>query len=299
MLAKKLLLKYNRSMDQNYGGGAPQNQATGPTMPPVNNTTPDQGIPSQAMPNQGMTMQGVPMQATPTMQPIPNMTAPVAAGPVGQSNKKGSIAETIILVVVCLIAAAAIVAAVIFFMKWDELNTDYEMKVSEEVATAQKEQKDADEKNFTEREKEPNTQFTGPSDYGSISFYYPKTWSVYIESDGSNNSDFEAYFAPGQVNSVKDDTARYALRFSILDKQADDVLKTYQKKVQKGEMTSKTYQSDNQKISGTLFEGAIDKTMQGIVLVVKVNDKTAVLQTDAETYRADFEKLIGTLRKNS
>ncbi len=281
-------------MDQNYGGGAPQNQATGPTMPPVNNAAPNQGMPNQAMP-----MQGAPVQTAPMMQPVPNMAAPMTAGPVGQSNKKGSIAETIILVIVCLIAAAAIVAAVIFFMKWDELNTSYEMQVSEEVATAKKEQKDLDEKNFTEREKEPNTQFTGPSDYGSISFYYPKTWSVYIESDGSKNSDFKAYFAPSQVNSVKDDTARYALRFSILDKQADDVLKTYQKKVKSGEMTSRTYQADSNKISGTLFEGAIDKTMQGIVLVIKVNDKTAVLQTDAETYRADFETLIETLRKNS
>lgn len=267
-------------MDQNYSGGAPQNQAAGPAMPPVNNV----------MTNPGM----------PTMQPVPNMTAPMA-GPMNQSDRKGSVAETIILVIVCLIAAAAIVVAVIFFMKWDELNTDYEMKLAEEVATAQKEQKDLDEEAFTEREKEPRQQFTGPSDYGSLSFYHPKTWSIYVNSDGTQNSDFEAYFAPGQVNPVDDENSRYALRFTILHEQADDVMRNYQTKVNDGEMTSKVFTAGNggSKVSGTLFEGQIEEEIQGIVLVIKINDKTALLQTDAEVFREDYEALIETLRKNS
>lgn len=227
--------------------------------------------------------------------------APVAAGPVAQENKKGSVIETVILVIVCLIAAGAIVAAVIFYMKWDELNTDFEIKTNEAVATAQKQQKDLDEENFTEREKLPTKQFTGPSDYGSISFYHPKTWSIYVDSDGSNNSDFKVYFAPGQVESLSDKSARYALRFQILNKQSDDVLKNYQKKVSKGEMTSSVFNagSGSDKVSGTKFEGEIDKDMEGIVLVLKVNDKTAILQTDAEVFREDFEALIETLRRNS
>ena len=218
-------------MDQNYGGVAPQNQNPGPQMPPVN-----------AMPNPAM-----------PQQPIQAMPVAPTAGPIAQpGEKKGSIVETIILVIVCLIAAGAIVAAVIFYMKWDELNTDFEIQKNDAVATAQA--------NFTEREKLPTQQFTGPSDYGSISFYHPKTWSIYVSSDGTQNSDYEAYFSPGQVDPIDSDTSRYALRFIIKHEQADDVMREYQ---------------------------------------TKVNDKTVLLQTDAETFRADYETLIATLRRNS
>ncbi|MCQ2568704.1 MAG: hypothetical protein MJ155_00200 [Candidatus Saccharibacteria bacterium] len=267
-------------MDQNYGGAAPQNQNPGPQMPPVN-----------AMPNPAM-----------PQQPIQAMPIAPTAGPIAQpGEKKGSIVETIILVIVCLIAAGAIVAAVIFYMKWDELNTDFEIQKNDAVATAQKEQKDLDEANFTEREKLPTQQFTGPSDYGSISFYHPKTWSIYVSSDGTQNSDYEAYFSPGQVDPIDSDTSRYALRFIIKHEQADDVMREYQTKVNDGEMTASVFNAGNgaSKVSGTKFEGQIEDEINGIVLVIKVNDKTVLLQTDAETFRADYETLIATLRRNS
>lgn len=236
------------------------------------------------------------------------MGAPMGAGvsPVGgvaplapEPPKKTSVAEIVVLVIVCLIAAVAIVFAVIFFMRWNELSVNYESEKNVAVAEATKAQKDADEANFTEREKTPNTQFTGPSDYGSISFYYPKTWSVYVGSDGSQNSDYEAYFAPGQVNPVSDEASRYSLRFSIRNEQIADVQREYDSKVKDGEMTSGVFNADSNRITGTRYEGKIGEDMQGIVVLVKVNDKTAILQTDAETYRTDFEALLKTLRRNT
>jgi hypothetical protein len=232
---------------------------------------------------------------------MPAGGAPVnpMAPPVPDSGKKGSIIETIILVFVCLIAAGAIVVAVMFYMQLNELQTDFDIKVNDATSAAKKEQSDLDEKKFTEREKTPTKQFTGPSDYGSISFYYPKTWSVYVQSDGHNNSNFEAFFAPEQVNSTKDSASRYALRFSILNKQSQDVMKSYETKVKKGELKASVFNADESRITGTLYEGTITKDMRGIVLVIKVNNMTAVLQTDAEVFRQDFEALIATLRRNS
>lgn len=272
-------------MDQNWNGAVPQNQSggngqMGPNMPPV--------------PNAGM-------NTTPMLTPQMPGGAPVnpMAPPMPDSGKKGSIVETIILVFVCLIAAGAIVAAVMFFMNYNDLKNDFDIKVNDAVSAAKKDQSDADEKKFTEREKTPTKQFTGPSDYGSVSFYYPKTWSVYVDVDGSNNSNFEAYFAPDQVNPLKSADSRYALRFSILNKQSQDVMKTYDNQVKKGELKSSVFNADDNKITGTLYEGQIKKDIRGIVLVIKVNNMTAILQTDAEVYRSDFEALIGTLRRNS
>ncbi len=273
-------------MDQSWNGAVPQNQGggngqMGPSMPPV--------------PGAGM---NTPM-LTPAMAGGVVPPNPMAA-PIPDSGKKSSIVETIILVIVCLIVAAAIVFAVMFYMQYDELKTNYDVEVANEKAAAQKAQKDLDETNFEEREKLPTKLFTGPSDYGSISFYYPKTWSVYIESDGSNNSDFIAYFAPDSVKSLKDKDSRYALRFSILRKQADDVMKSYNSKVKSGALKSEVFNADSNRITGTIYEGTIEKGIVGQVLVIKVNDKAAVFQTDStDVFRADFETLINTLRRNS
>ena len=273
-------------MDQSWNGAYPQNQGggngqMGPSMPPV--------------PGAGM---NTPM-LTPAMAGGVVPPNPMAA-PVPDNGRKSSIIETIILVIVCLIAAAAIVFAVMFYMQYDELKTNYDVQVSNEKAAAKKEQKDIDDKNYEDQSKLPTKLFTGPSDYGSISFYYPKTWSAYIESDGSNNSDFVAYFAPDSVKSLKDKDARYALRFSIVRKQADDVMKAYNNKVKNGALKAEVFNADSNRITGTVYEGTIEKGIIGKVLVIKVNDKTAILQTDStDVFREDYEKLINTLRRNS
>ena len=267
-----LLLKYNGFMDQNNGGVAPQQtQNPGPMMPPVN-----PGMP---------------------VQPVPNLSAPMAQ----PNERKGSLAETIILVIVCLIAAGAIVFAVVQLMQYNELKTNFDMKVTSEVVKAQKEQIDTDEAKFEEREKTPNREFTGPSDYGSISFQYPKTWNFYEHSDGSKNSDYKAYFAPDRVRPVSSSDSRYALRFTILHRQAEDVMTTYNTKVKSGALKSSTFSAGDggSKVTGTLYQGTIEREITGMVLVLKINDKTAVLQCDSEEFQEDFEALIQTLRKNS
>jgi len=231
--------------------------------------------------------------AMPGAVPVNPMAMPSAP------DKKGSLVGTIILVFVCLIAAAAIVMAVMFYMNWRDVQTNVETQIEAAKIEAAKTQKDIDEKAWVEREKTPNSVYTGPSDYGSLSFNYPKTWSVYVDSDGLSNNDFKAYFAPVEVNNIKDSTSRYALRFFILNKDYDTVQKTYQNKVSKGDMTYSVFQADNSSITGSLFKGTIEKQIIGQVLVVKINDKTAVLQTDAEDYYEDFEKLIKSLRRNS
>lgn len=271
-----------------------------PSAAPMNNTMPNPvAAPAMAAPianpNPAAAPGGMPMPGMPAQQ------APVsAAATAGVTPKKDTtLIETIILVVVCLIAAAAIVFAVIFFMKFNELNTDFESKKGLAVADAVKQKEDELQASFTEQEKLPYYNFTGPSDYGSISFQYPKTWSVYVDSDGTNNSDYKAYFRPSQVDPIKNKDSRYALRFSILNRQYDTVQKTYETKVKSGKMTTSVFNADNNSITGIRYEGEIDKEINGVVVLIKVNDKTAVFQMDAEVYRTDFETLIQGIRRNS
>ena len=295
-------------MDQNsnMGGFAPMPGQNG--MGGNNTVVMPDGAQAAAAPMPGAAPANNMQMGTPMMPGAPmGPSAPVTPGMAGAANANAAVAgkknstliETIILVVVCLIAAAAIVFAVTFFMQYNELKTNFDSQKGLAEAQARKEQEDSDNKAFEEREKLPYYSFTGPSDYGSISFQYPKTWSVYIESDGMNNSDFKSYFRPAQVDPITSKDSRYALRFMILNKQYDSVQKTYESKVKNGKLRPSVFNADNGSISGMKYEGEVDNNINGIVVLIKINDKTAIFQMDAEVYREDFEKLLQGIRRNS
>ena len=295
-------------MDQNWNNGA----NGGNSMP-----APNMGMDPNAVPNNGMDMnqQQMPPQGPqmppqgPQMAPPPNMnmngSAPVlnqhgvAVAPVKQRKSSGSLVETIILVVVCLIAAAAIVVAVIFFMKYNEANEDQQAKVDAAVAAAVAEEQAIAAKNLEEKLKEPNAEFRGPDDYGSISFKYPKTWSVYVEKDGTNNSDYVAYFQPNKVPPLNDQSARYALRFAIYNRSYDTMAKPLIAKVKNGTMTPQNFTADSGNITGMRYDGELSAKIRGTLVIVKVNDKTAILQTDSDVLMQDYEKILTTLRRGN
>ena len=233
------------------------------------------------------------MPAVATGPQIASSSPELSAPERKQKMTKGTLIETIVLVVVCLIAAAGIICAVVFFLKWDESETNIQGQIDMAVAEAKDEQKTMDEVNFAEREKLPNTEFVGPSDYGSLSFMYPKTWSVYVAKDASNGGDFEAYLNPVQVEPVSNTTIN-ALRVVIYDRPIDQVRTQYDASVKNGKLTSEVYQVGD--VTGTLYTGQITTYISGIMLMIKINDKTAIIQTDSQNFKSDFEALIATIR---
>ncbi len=261
------------------------------------------GMPAPNMGGQPMAGPQMPQQT----MPAPNMnvgTAPIVAQPgvaaiPVQQEKKSSVVEIVILVIVCLIAAGAIVVAVIFFMKWNELKVNHDADIESAKAAVIAEQEELANKKIAEAAKLPNKEWTGPSDYGSISFQYPKNWSVYVAKDGSKGNDYEVYFNPDSLSALGDSESRYALRFVIRDRQYADVTKPYLNKVKTNKMTSQTFSADSESISGMRFEGELGSNMRGTVVIFKVNDKTVILQTDSDANIEDFEKLLLTLRRNA
>lgn len=247
-----------------------------------------------------------PQMATMAPQPgIPGqMPAPTAAPapvpyPPADTKSKNTLIETIILVVVCIIAAVAIVFAVLYFMRWNDLNTNYTAEKDRAVAEAVKEQRDADDEALKERLKADKESFVGPDDFGRISFNYPKIWSVYNNEDGLENSDYSSYFAPAPVPSLNDQSARYAIRFQILNQSYDNVANNYSSAVQEGELTAENFQADSGKITGTKYTGTLEEGIEGIMVLAKVNDKTLILRTDSLEYTDDFNKILGSLRRGN
>lgn len=187
-------------------------------------------------------------------------------------------------------------AAVWAFVSYNEQKTNVDGKVDLAVATAKKDQADADEAKFAAREKEPNRQFVGPDDYGRLTFNYPKTWSVYEAKDPAQGGTYQAYLNPIAVPMVTS-TQQFALRVTIEPKAYDQVVNSYQSLVKKGDLRSSATASNGN--NGTRLDGNFTKDIRGAAVIYKIRDKTLTVRTDADTFKPDFEAIIKTINFNS
>ncbi len=233
-------------------------------------------------------------------QPGGSMVAPnpVPKAPVPVKDNS-SIIFIVIIVILSILTVSFFGLFIWKLMEWSEVSTDVDGQIAVAVAAAKDEQATADEQEFLEREKYPYQTFSGPSDYGQLSFQYPKTWSVYVASDASRGGDFEAYLNPVQVNTVSKDTIN-ALRVKIRDKDFESVAAEYQKYVDardsKLSMSSVTFNN----ITANKYTGTIPTTdLNGYIVIFKIRDKTAVLQTDSVFFEAEFNKLLETVQFNA
>lgn len=204
-----------------------------------------------------------------------------------------------VITAISFIAIAVItgVAATWALINYLDIKNNFDTNIDSAVAAAEKAQADADEEKFAAREKEPNRQFAGPDDYGRLTFDYPKTWSVYINEDGSGNGDtFEAYLNPVTVPPVDEET-QYAVRVVIEQIDYDKALSEYDRIVEEGDLKTSSVTINGQ--PGTRLDGNFSEDIRGSAVVFKIRDKTVTIRTDANTFKGDFDKLIKTIKYNA
>lgn len=188
------------------------------------------------------------------------------------------------------------------FIEWNTAKTDVEGQISLAVSEAKRSQKEEDDKIKEEALKNPNSLFRLPEDLGKVSFYYPRTWSKYVDSDGSDKKGFFAYLHPAEVPPVPKDSKiqqRFALRVFVYEKDMDEVLKEFQDTIKKGELTSGAATVNGlsaTKVSGLFPSSKKDDRIRGTAYYFKVGDKTLMLRTDADTFNADFQAVLNTLK---
>jgi len=214
-----------------------------------------------------------------------------------RTNEQGAVSGALLAIILLSIAVAGLGALSVWaYVNYDEQKTNVDGKVALAVETAKKEQADDDEAKFLEREKQPNRQFAGPDDYGRVSFDYPKTWSVYVARDVSQGGTYQAFLNPITVPTVAEDQ-QFALRVTIEEKDYDEVMKSYQTRVKNGKLKTSAVSANGH--DGTRMEGEFTSDIRGTAVVYKIRDKTLTVRTDADTFKADFEKLITTIDFNS
>ncbi len=201
-----------------------------------------------------------------------------------------------------MLSVVFIITTVLFagVMTWALINyasekTTVDTQVSSAVSDAKKVQVDADTAKFNERDKQPNRQFVGPDDYGTLTFNYPKTWSIFVNKDGSTGSTYEAFFNPISVPPVSSSTL-YALHVTIQTQDYDQVISSYTSLVKSGALQSSVVKSGSQ--TGTRLDGSFSKDLRGSAVIFKIRDKTAIIQTDANTFEGDFNALVQSLTFN-
>lgn len=240
-------------------------------------------------------------QAQPSQMPITPGAPMVQQVQAPQAPKKdiAGLVKTIVIIAVSLIAVTFIGLFIWRSVEYNEVSSDVNGQIDVAVAKAKDEQKSKDEAEFLEREKYPFKTFSGPADYGELSFEYPKTWSVYIAAAATAGGDFNAYLNPIEVSAVGKETIN-ALRVTIRNKGFDDVAAEYQKAMDKKDsnltMESITFNG----ITGNKYTGKIpDTELNGFIVIFKIRDKTAILQTDSVLFKADFDKLLETVKFNA
>lgn len=172
------------------------------------------------------------------------------------------------------------------FGGYSDYKNNSDQKVSAAVTKAKSDQKTEDETSFIEREKLPTRTYTGPADLGSVSFQYPKTWSVYV---AKQSTELEAYLHPDTVPPVSN-TQPFATRVSVENRAYETVIKVYDTLVKKGDLKSNPVTIEG--FSGIRLDGKFSKEREGSAVVFKVRDKTLTVATDASAYKGDFDNTI-------
>lgn len=219
------------------------------------------------------------------------------ASRIAKAKNRIDLMKTVGLIVVSLLAVLFIGLFIWMWVKWNDASTNVKGKVDVAVAEAKNELQTKLESEFEEKEKYPYKVFTGPTDLGELSFEYPKTWSLYVQSSANRGGDYAAYLNPGQVNVVQDDTVM-ALRVSIKGTLFDQAISDFAEKVRSGDMTLSTTVVNGNNVN--VYTGKLDNEYHGIICVFKLRDKTVMLQTDSTSvFSDDFYRILKTVKFNS
>jgi hypothetical protein len=176
----------------------------------------------------------------------------------------------------------------------DKYKTQTDAIVNEAVSAAKVAQKEEDTAHFFEESKKPYAEYVGPSDFGSIRFSYPKTWSVYNSQSGQ--AGYEVVFYPNIVPTLSDTTAM-ALRVTVVNKQYETTIAEYEALVTTGKLRATVVNAGQTEsfagYEGIRFDGALNDVLaEGSIVVLKLRDKTILLRTDAADWANDFADII-------
>ncbi len=199
-------------------------------------------------------------------------------------NKKGTLNPLVIpLVFAVLLFIACGALAFVNYTKYVDQRDNNQPKIEAAVKSAEDAQEKKLEAEFVEREKNPNDTYVSPSEFGSVSLTYPKTWSAYF--DKSSELDFYAH--PKYVPATD---INYALRMSVVSREFSSEIKSYDAQVKKGDLKASSVAVAG--VKGVRLDGLLSKDQEGSMVIFPLRDKTLRVWTENKEFRGDFNNIV-------
>jgi len=209
-------------------------------------------------------------------------------------NQTGAINALLLsLIAVVLLLVGAMVFGFWAYGQSQDYKNNVDAKVAVAVESARQAESAAKEKEFAERIKNPYKTYVGPSEYGTITLKYPRTWSAYV-SDRSDNDPFvDGYFAPNSVPDVQDENSKFALRLQVVQEPYNEVLDELKSQGDEGTNKVQPYKLPKvPSVVGSRVTGAVEDDKKGVMVLLPMRDKTLKVWTTADQYANDFNKII-------
>lgn len=197
-----------------------------------------------------------------------------------------------------LIAAVLLFIGALVFGMWayggrQDYKDNVDAKIAVAVAAAKQAESQAKEKEFAERDKNPLRTYTGPSEFGSISIQYPKTWSAYVADDNQGSPFVDGYFQPSVVPNIQSENSVFALRVQVVDANYSDELQAFSDAVNTGKVAVQPYAAPKvPKIVGSKVTGQLTDKLTGEKVLLPLRDKTLEIWTESTQYQPDFDNII-------
>ncbi len=210
-------------------------------------------------------------------------------------NQNGAVSGAVVsLVLTILLLLGAIGFGVWAFSSREDYKNNVDAKIDTAVTAAVKVNSDKKAKEFAEEAKNPLATYTGPAATGSVSAQYPKTWSGYVSSAGSNGGDLDVYFAPGLVPPVSNQSSVFALHVKVINQSYDGTVRNYASRQGGGKVTISAYALPKvPKVVGIKATGQIgDNQTVGTVVVLPIRSQTLLIATDGTQFLNDYDNYV-------
>lgn len=210
---------------------------------------------------------------------------------INAASAKPSHLGAILAVVFGLLFLGALIFGAWAFSGRQDYKNNVDAKIADASAVAVMEAETAKDAEFVELEKLPTRTYKGSTTYGSLSFQYPKTWSVYAE-EATSGVVLDLFAFPGVVPGVTNSTL-YALRVEITSTTYDTELKRFERDITSGALRSSAYRPEKvPDVLGVKLDGQIDREVQGSMVMFPLRDRTIKIYTEIPEFLGDFNSII-------
>ncbi len=207
-------------------------------------------------------------------------------------NSRGSILSLTLMILELAIIVGLSIFSYNTYLSRQDYKNNVDSKIAAAVLVAKNQQQTVDNVSYQNQIKYPLANYTGPSDYGSISVNYPKTWSAYVDTT-SNNYLVDGYFNPNYVPSINSQSMPFSLRVQIVNQTYSSTMNNFSSLQQNGLIKVSAYSLPKvPQVVGVMITGQIVNNLDGTMVVLPLRNETLEIWTIGQNYINDFNSII-------